>query len=71
MLVGEGFDPSLGARPLRRAITRLIENPLSEAILRGHFVGGNTVTVGEKEKRLTFDVKEETEEVAIVGAEES
>jgi hypothetical protein len=29
------------------------------------------VTVGEKEKRLTFDVKEETEEVAIVGAEES
>ena len=71
VLVGEGFDPSLGARPLRRAITRLIENPLSEAILRGHFVGGNTVTVGEKEKRLTFDVKEETEEVAIVGAEES
>ena len=71
VLVGEGFDPSLGARPLRRAITRLIENPLSEAILRGHFVGGNTVTVGEKDKRLTFDVKEETEEVAIVGAEES
>jgi ATP-dependent Clp protease ATP-binding subunit ClpC len=71
VLVGEGFDPSMGARPLRRAITRLIENPLSEAILRGHFVGGNTVTVGEKDKRLTFDVKQETEEVAIVGAEES
>jgi len=73
VLVGEGFDPSMGARPLRRAITRLIENPLSEAILRGHFVGGNTVTVGEKDKRLTFDVKEvtEEEEVVIVGAEES
>ena len=71
VLVGEGFDPSLGARPLRRAITRLIENPLSEAILRGHFVGGNTVLVGEKEGRLTFEVKKENEEAAVVGAEEA
>ena len=68
ILIKEGFDPSLGARPLRRAITRLIENPLSEAILRGQFTGGHVIVVDEKEDRLIFDVREDTE-VATVGAD--
>ena len=68
ILVKEGFDPSLGARPLRRAITRLIENPVSEAILRGQFTGGHVIVVDEKEGRLIFEVREDTE-VATVGAE--
>ncbi len=67
LLVKEGFDPSLGARPLRRAITRLIENPVSEAILRGEFTGGHVIMVDEKDGRLEFDVREDTE-IAPVGA---
>ena len=72
ILVKEGFDPSLGARPLRRAITRLIENPISESILRGAFTGGHVITVDAKDGRLEFDVREDTgsgNEVATVGAE--
>lgn len=44
-LVDEGYDPSAGARPLRRAIQRLIEDPLSEAILSQKFKAGQTVLV--------------------------
>ncbi|MDD5748625.1 MAG: AAA family ATPase, partial [Actinomycetota bacterium] len=69
ILVKEGFDPSLGARPLRRAITRLIENPISEAILRGEFKGGHTILVGHKEDRLDFSVKKASHRVVKVGAE--
>jgi ATP-dependent Clp protease ATP-binding subunit ClpC len=68
ILVKEGFDQSLGARPLRRAITRLIENPVSEAILRGQFTGGHVIVVDEKEGRLIFEVREDTE-MATVGAD--
>ncbi|MBU4174702.1 MAG: ATP-dependent Clp protease ATP-binding subunit [Actinobacteria bacterium] len=68
ILVSEGFDISLGARPLRRAITRLIENPLSEAILRGEFIRGHVIVVEEEDGRLTFETREDTE-VATVGAD--
>ena len=40
ILIDEGFDPDFGARPLRRAIQRLIETPLSEEILKGTFARG-------------------------------
>ncbi|MBI5834362.1 MAG: ATP-dependent Clp protease ATP-binding subunit [Armatimonadetes bacterium] len=43
VLVKEGFDPNFGARPLRRAIQRMIEDPLSEEILSGRFRGGVTL----------------------------
>jgi ATP-dependent Clp protease ATP-binding subunit ClpC len=71
VLVREGFDPSLGARPLRRAITRLIENPISESILRGEFKSGHVVMVDEKEGRLVFDVREDTQssEIATVSVD--
>jgi ATP-dependent Clp protease ATP-binding subunit ClpC len=74
VLVKEGFDPSLGARPLRRAITRLIENPISESILRSVYTGGQVIIVDAKEDRLEFDVREDTgpspdSEVAKVGAD--
>ena len=45
LLVDKGFDPHLGARPLRRAIQRLIQDPLSLAILNGEFGEGDTITV--------------------------
>jgi ATP-dependent Clp protease ATP-binding subunit ClpC len=43
LLSSEGYDPALGARPLRRAIQRLIEDPLSEKILWKEFEAGDTV----------------------------
>ncbi|MBO7667844.1 MAG: ATP-dependent Clp protease ATP-binding subunit, partial [Firmicutes bacterium] len=42
-LAENGFDPVYGARPLRRAILRLVEDPVSEAILAGEYVSGDTI----------------------------
>jgi ATP-dependent Clp protease ATP-binding subunit ClpC len=44
-IVDEGYDPEFGARPLRRAIQRLLENPLSSELLRGSFHSGDTIEV--------------------------
>lgn len=43
MLVDKGYDPNLGARPLRRAVQRFIEDPLSEELLYGRFSAGDVV----------------------------
>jgi ATP-dependent Clp protease ATP-binding subunit ClpA len=54
-LAKEGFDPQYGARPLRRAIQRLIEDPLSEDVLMGKFVANDTVRVElDEENRIIF-----------------
>jgi ATP-dependent Clp protease ATP-binding subunit ClpA len=44
-IVDEGYDVEFGARPLRRAIQRLLENPLSSELLRGSFHSGDTIRV--------------------------
>ncbi len=44
LLVDKGYDPNLGARPLRRAVQRFIEDPISEQMLLGRFQPGDTVT---------------------------
>jgi ATP-dependent Clp protease ATP-binding subunit ClpC len=44
-LGSRGYDPELGARPLRRAIQRLLEDPLSERVLLGEFKAGVTIMV--------------------------
>ncbi len=54
MLAKEGLDPTFGARPLRRAITRLLENPLSERMLAGEFTAGDTVKVDAVDGKLVF-----------------
>jgi ATP-dependent Clp protease ATP-binding subunit ClpC len=53
----EGYDPELGARPLRRAIQRLLEDPLSERVLLGEFKAGTTILVGfdSENEELTFE----------------
>jgi ATP-dependent Clp protease ATP-binding subunit ClpC len=43
LLVEKGYDPNLGARPLRRAVQRFIEDPLSEELLFGRFQSGDHV----------------------------
>jgi ATP-dependent Clp protease ATP-binding subunit ClpB len=50
-----GFDPIYGARPLKRAIQQLLENPLAQAILAGRFVSGNTIHVDWKNEAVTFN----------------
>ncbi|CAN1317838.1 Chaperone protein ClpD, chloroplastic [Linum perenne] len=45
LICTQGYDPAYGARPLRRAVTRVIENPLSEALLGGGFKLGDTAMV--------------------------
>jgi len=52
-----GYDPTYGARPLRRAIERHIENPLSSKLLRGEFNEGDTVTIDLKDGELTFNAQ--------------
>ncbi len=59
ILIDEGFDPDFGARPLRRAIQRLIETPLSEEILKGTFTEGDNIYVGAENGELVFGKKEE------------
>ncbi|MEM9978999.1 MAG: hypothetical protein AAF808_15345, partial [Cyanobacteria bacterium P01_D01_bin.2] len=44
-LVTAGYDPSYGARPLRRVITRLVEDSLAEALLAGKICGGETAVL--------------------------
>jgi ATP-dependent Clp protease ATP-binding subunit ClpB len=55
-LIGEaGFDPVYGARPLKRAIQSLIENPLAQKLLAGEFSPGDTVSVGLVDDALSFE----------------
>jgi len=62
MLAREGFDPQFGARPLRRAVQRLIEDPLAEEILLGRFSEGDTVLASlDEDGRLVFLKKEISE----------
>ncbi|MBS0287312.1 MAG: ATP-dependent chaperone ClpB [Proteobacteria bacterium] len=49
-----GFDPVYGARPLRRALRQELENTLSEALLRGSFVPGDTIHVNIENGKLVF-----------------
>jgi ATP-dependent Clp protease ATP-binding subunit ClpC len=56
-LAKEGYDPVYGARPLRRAIERYVENPLSAKLLAGEFGEGDTVKVDLGDKGLTFTTK--------------
>ena len=52
-LIGKGFDPTYGARPLRRAVERYLEDPLAEEILRGN-LAAETVEVTVEGDRLHF-----------------
>jgi len=53
-LAKEGFDPSYGARPLRRAVQRMIEDPLSEEILLGKYLNGDTIWIDLEDGKIVF-----------------
>ncbi len=65
LLVQEGFDPQFGARPIKRALRRLVEDPLAEELLRNQFREGSTVLVDRDGDRLVF---KETGAAAEAGA---
>jgi ATP-dependent Clp protease ATP-binding subunit ClpB len=54
-LAEAGWDPAYGARPLKRAIQRLVENPLALRLLEGDFAEGDTVRVDAQEGELVFE----------------
>jgi ATP-dependent Clp protease ATP-binding subunit ClpC len=54
LLIEKGFDSALGARPLKRSIQKLIEDPLSEHVLRGQLKDGSEVVVSRQGDELTF-----------------
>jgi ATP-dependent Clp protease ATP-binding subunit ClpC len=54
LLARKGYDPTLGARPLRRAIQRLVEDPMSERILWKEFRAGETVIVDAEGDEIVF-----------------
>ena len=53
-LLEKGFDQAMGARPLRRAVQRYLEDPLAEDILRGDFSGADKVLVIKGDRGLIF-----------------
>ncbi|HCE05254.1 MAG TPA: NDP-hexose 4-ketoreductase [Verrucomicrobiales bacterium] len=65
-LVEKGHDPEYGARPMRRAVERFMEDPLAEEILRGKLVEGQPIQVSADEDKLTFTQKSAAE-TAVAG----
>lgn len=54
LIAQDGYNPEYGARPLRRSIQTLVEDPLSLALLSGEVENAATVTVGARQGKLTF-----------------
>ena len=57
-LVREGYDPTYGARPLKRTIQRRVLDPLALRVLEGEFVEGDTVVVDAGRDGLTFEKRQ-------------
>lgn len=55
-LAQAGFDPVYGARPLKRAITQMIENPLAQEVLAGKFAPGDTIHAKLVDNKVVFDL---------------
>ena len=53
-IVENGYDPSYGARPIKRTILKLLENPLSQKILSGEFESGDTILVESEKDKVSF-----------------
>ena len=56
LLVKEGSDFTMGARPLKRAIQRLIEDPVSDLILKGEAIAGKTIKANEKDNDIVVTI---------------
>jgi ATP-dependent Clp protease ATP-binding subunit ClpC len=63
-LTDQGYEPQFGARPLRRVIQQLVEDPLSESVLAGRFGRGDHILVDASNGEITLTPIRETEEIA-------
>jgi ATP-dependent Clp protease ATP-binding subunit ClpC len=68
LLASRGFDPALGARPLRRAIQRMVEDPLSEQILAGSWPPGQTVLVDVEDDEIVFSASDEPVQTPVTAS---
>ncbi|MDP6892305.1 MAG: ATP-dependent Clp protease ATP-binding subunit [Verrucomicrobiota bacterium] len=57
LLLEKGYDPTYGARPMRRAVERHLEDPMAEEIIRGELLEGETITIKAKDGYLKFTQK--------------
>ncbi len=60
LLLEKGYDPAMGARPMRRAIQNLIEDPISEKIISGEVKAGQVVIAKAKDREMQFEIKKLT-----------
>lgn len=56
LLLEKGYDSSMGARPMRRCIQNLIEDPISEKLISGEIKSGQKIEVSAKDKKMHFDI---------------
>jgi ATP-dependent Clp protease ATP-binding subunit ClpC len=70
LVVEKGYDATMGARPLRRALQRMVEDPLSEKILWKEFRAGDTIIADVENGEITFKAMEQFEPppVELAGA---
>jgi ATP-dependent Clp protease ATP-binding subunit ClpA len=66
LVMSDGYDPAYGARPMRRSIQRLIQDPLSLRLLAGEYLSGETIVVDKDGDtgKLKFEKQAATEVVA-------
>ncbi len=62
-LASQGFEPMLGARPLKRAIQKYLEDPLAEELLRGQYAGDCNLLIGADDEKLLFSFNENSDEI--------
>jgi ATP-dependent Clp protease ATP-binding subunit ClpB len=55
LIMDEGYDPSFGARPLKRTIQQRLENPLATELLAGKFTDGDKIKIDADTHKFTFD----------------
>ena len=68
-LVEEGYNPSYGARPLRRAVMRLLEDSLAEEVLSGRIKDGDKALVDiDDNKKVTVNISSEESSQELAGA---
>ena len=68
-LVEEGYNPSYGARPLRRAVMRLLEDSLAEEVLSGRIKDGDNAVVDiDDNKKVTINISSEESSQELAGA---
>jgi ATP-dependent Clp protease ATP-binding subunit ClpC len=74
LLAEKGYDPALGARPLRRTIQRMVEDPLSEKLLYKEFKAGQTILVDVVGEEIVFEIAPLTPDlppVELAGTQEA